>query len=166
MLMRCGALLLAACASAPAPVPLAISVHSGNGLRYRAAAKGVQSYRCEARSAGTTEFAWVFTAPRAQLYDDAGTEVGTHFGGPTWQLSDGSRVVGAVLEKTPSPDGSIPWLLLQAKSSDGAGKLAGVQYIQRTETKGGTAPSDPCDAAHAGEMRDQTYTATYLFYAP
>jgi hypothetical protein len=42
--------------------------------------------------------------------------------------------------------------------------LAGVTFIQRIETKGGTAPHDGCDAGHAGEARAVEYTATYLFY--
>ena len=162
------AVFLAACASAPlpSPVPQALAVPEGNGLRYRALAKGVQSYTCQAKPGTPAQYEWVFTAPRAQLYDESGAEAGAHFAGPTWQLADGSRVVGVAKQKTPSPQGSIPWLLLEAKSSEGTGKLEGVKYIQRTDTTGGTAPSDPCDAGHAGEVRDQAYTATYLFYAP
>ena len=42
---------------------------------------GVQIYSC---SHGTG-FAWGSVAPRANLYDDNGKLIGTHFGGPTWQ---------------------------------------------------------------------------------
>ena len=48
-----------------------------------------------------------------------------HFAGPTWQASDGSKVVGELVAKDAGPDpNAIPWLLLAAKSTQGPGVLA------------------------------------------
>lgn len=118
--------------------------------------QGVQIYTCKAGQ-------WVFVAPAARLFDANGIEVGSHGDGPVWHLQDGSSVRGKVSAKTPSPDpGSIPWLLLKAAGSDGAGKLAAVEFIRRSETKGGVAPSGGCDA---GAFARVPYSATYTFYS-
>ena len=111
-------------------------------------------------------FQWVFKAPEASLFDETGRQIGRHFAGPSWQSSDGSLVTGEVTAKGPSPlsDG-IPWLLLRAKSHAGAGELAHVSYIQRTETKGGLAPASGCDSAHQGAEARMRYSAMYTFYA-
>ena len=60
--------------------------------------------------------------------------------------------------------GAIPWLLVRAKSTEGAGTLAGVNYIQRVDTAGGVAPSEGCDAAHAGAEAHVDDSANYGFY--
>ncbi len=168
MQIRLIALLAAllACATVPAnpQVPDNLAVPAGNRLRLRALAKGVQSYTCQAK--GDRSWAWAFTGPKADLYDDSGAQIGSHFAGPAWQLADGSKVVGAVKEKASSPEGSIPWLLLEVKSSQGKGKLEGVTFIQRIDTRRGTAPTEACTAALADTNRNQDYTATYLFYGP
>ena len=52
-------------------------------------------------------FVWAFVAPRANLYNDHGKLIITHFAGPTWQAKDGSRVVG-LAEKKPSPSIAPP----------------------------------------------------------
>jgi len=118
--------------------------------------KGVQIYVCEAGQ-------WVFVAPAARLFDASGVEVGSHGDGPVWHLLDGSSVTGKVVAKSPSPDaGSVPWLLVKAVSSDGAGKLAGVEFIRRSETKGGVAPSGACDSEALVRV---PYSTTYTFYS-
>jgi hypothetical protein len=61
-------------------------------------------------------------------------------------------------------EGAIPWLLLRAKSNEGAGALASVKYIQRVDTTGGVAPSAGCDAGHAGAETRVEYSANYVFY--
>ena len=66
--------------------------------------------------------------------------------------------------KRAAVQGSIPWLLLKAKSNDGAGKLSAVRYITRTDTSGGVAPASGCDAGHAGAEAPVQYLATYDFY--
>ena len=163
-------LLLAACATARPPVPqhqtgmLAdVDVPNGEKLLLRTAAKGVQIYTCKAKAADAAEYEWVLKAPEAELFDENSAKIGKHYGGPTWELADGSKVAGEVVKRA-AVQGSIPWLLLKAKPNDGAGKLSAVRYIKRTDTSGGVAPATGCDAAHAGaEVRVQ-YLATYDFY--
>jgi hypothetical protein len=123
---------------------------------------GVQIYACETKGLG---FAWAFKGPEAELFDKQGRQVGTHFAGPTWRVSDGSAVVGEITATVDSPiPGAIPWLLLRTKPHGGSGVLAGVAFVRRTETKGGMRPADGCDAAHRGEHVRIHYTALYQFY--
>jgi hypothetical protein len=127
------------------------------------AADGVQIYACEAKD-GRTE--WAFKAPEAMLFDRHGRQVGTHFAGPTWKLDDGSAVVGEVMAKADAPEaGAIPWLLLRAKSHEGSGALSRVAYVRRAETKGGAAPKDGCDTAHASQQARMRYSAIYQFFS-
>jgi len=131
-------------------------------LLLEAAADGVQIYACEAKD-GRAE--WVFKAPEAMLFDHDGRQVGTHFGGPTWKLEDGSAVVGEVVARADAPEaGAIPWLLLRAKSHDGSGALSRVAYIRRAETKGGAAPKTGCDISHVSQQARMRYSATYQFF--
>jgi hypothetical protein len=126
--------------------------------------RGVQVYACKVTEGVA---AWVFQAPEAQLLDDAGAEVGDHGAGPTWRMHDGSSVVGEVVAKAPGarPE-DVPWLLLRVKShAGGAGALAQVEYVRRSETAGGVAPGMGCDAGHVGTMARVPYTATYTFSA-
>lgn len=116
--------------------------------------RGVQIYTCKAGK-------WEFVAPAARLFDANGVEVGSHGDGPVWHLEDGGSVMGKVVAKSPSPDaGSVPWLLLKAVGPGGAGKLAGVEFIRRSETNGGAAPGGGCDA---GALARVPYSATYTF---
>lgn len=125
-------------------------------------AKGVQIYTCKASGSA---YAWSLKAPDASLTDAKGRPVAKHFAGPTWQASDGSAVVGTPVNVSPSPDaGSIPWLVLEAKSHSGSGEMAGVHYIVRTRTEGGVAPGTGCDASHAGSEVRVPYSAVYLFF--
>jgi hypothetical protein len=158
------AILLSACATAPKTLPPNLAVPGGSVERLSAFAKGTQNYFCQQKKSAPGTFEWAFTAPEADLFDAAGSKIGTHFAGPTWQLDDGSKVVGAVKEKAPSPS-SIPWLLLEVRSSEGKGNLTGVTFIQRVDTEGGKAPDEGCDAGHAGETRKVAYRATYHFFA-
>ncbi len=69
------------------------------------------------------------------------------------------------MEKTDSPEsGSIPWLLLRVTEHEGEGALAGAETIRRTETHGGVAPGQGCDAAKAGATVRVPYAAVYTFY--
>jgi hypothetical protein len=127
-------------------------------LILQAHAAGEQIYVCD----GTN---WTFSRPDATLYDDSGKQIGSHFAGPTWELTDGSRVIGkAIANATPDPQ-SVPWLLLEASSHEGSGILSRVTSIQRVQTKGGIAPPSGCDAAHKGQESRAHYTAVYLFYS-
>src|SRR5438128_980960 len=81
-------------------------------------ADGVQIYSCDAREGG---YAWAFKAPEANLFDQEGRQIGTHFGGPSWKIDDGSAVVGEVIARADADEpGAIPWLLLRARSHQGS----------------------------------------------
>jgi hypothetical protein len=101
------------------------------------------------------------------------------FGSATWQSSfDSSKVWAAVLDGNTVPagsepacpnDGSIACLLLQSIGSQ-AGPAGGMilsktSFVQRLNTKGGSAPADGC--ATAADVSKQVlvpYTADYYFY--
>lgn len=130
-------------------------------------ADGVQIYVCKPKDEAQKEqnFAWVFDAPDAVLFNADGKQTGAHFKGPTWKLIDGSSVTGEVSAKQPSPkQGSIPRLLLKVKSHQGTGALAAVTFVRRVDTDGGTEPAGGCDTAHTGETVRVPYSATYQFF--
>jgi len=148
-------------------VPANLKVPAGNKLVFQAFAKGVQIYRCTQDPADTNRFAWVFVAPDADLYAhaDFSGPVGRHYAGPTWESTDGSKVVGIKLQQADSPDpGAIPWLLLRSASGSGSGVLGKVTFIQRVHTSGGKAPATIADKAHKGQEARVAYTAEYFFY--
>jgi hypothetical protein len=164
-----------ACAAAwtalPATSPSLAPPEPSLRVVLHAAARGTQDYECasSAKDAGNA-FAWTLKGPEADLADCNGAPLGRHFaseGGaaaPKWEARDGSFVVGKKVASEPSSDpGSIPSLLVQVTASGGAGALGGVAYVQRTNTKGGVAPGDGCDAAHAGSTRKVSYSADYWF---
>ena len=123
---------------------------------------GAQIYDC-AQAGG--DFAWELKAPDARLFDAQGQDVGHHFAGPSWQSRDGSLVTGQVLASSAGSAGSIPWLVLRAKSHSGTGVFAAVTYIVRSRTAGGVAPAAGCDAGHAGAESRVDYNATYTFFS-
>jgi hypothetical protein len=101
------------------------------------------------------------------------------FGSATWQSSlDSSKVWAQVLHGNtinagtdPScPNaGSIACLLLQtigAQEGPAGGKvMTQVTFVQRLNTKGGSAPEDGCSvAADVGKQTLVPYTADYFFY--
>ena len=135
----------------------------GSTLLLEVIADGAQIYACEAKG---KSFEWAFKAPEADLFDQKGRQIGTHFSGPTWKIGDGSTVVGEVIAKAAAPEAdAIPWLLLRAKSHDGSGTLSAAAYIRRAETKGGIAPPTGCDASHLSELAHMRYSATYQFFS-
>jgi hypothetical protein len=146
-------------------VPSAIRVPEGHKLFLVGHAVGVQIHACNATSSG---YRWDFVGPRANLYDDNGTLITTHFGGPTWQARDGSWVVGQVEDRATVDPTAIPWLRLSAASKaagpDGD-RLAGTTFVQRIATTGGLAPAPAeCNAATAGTRNEVPYTADYTFW--
>jgi len=166
-----GSLAVAASAqgtpTSPDGVPANLAPPASSVLLFSLAARGVQIYTCQAKPDDATAFVWTFSAPEAELLNGRGEVVGHHFAGPTWQGQDGSAVVGAVLQRADAPQpGAIPWLLLEAKSHRGRGVFATITHIQRLDTAGGVAPTEGCDAAHAGAEVRVHYTATYAFYYP
>jgi Protein of unknown function (DUF3455) len=134
-----------------------IHVEAGHKVIAHAYAVGVQIYRWTGTS-------WAFVGPEALLYqgEDEHGEFAIHYAGPTWESESGSKVVATVEERCfPDPD-AIPWLRLKASSSEGPGIFDGVTYIQRVNTQGGVAPSEPGD--FVGEVVEVPYTAEYYFY--
>ena len=139
--------------------PESLKAPAGEHLRAHAHASGRQIYICD----GTK---WILKGPDAKLFDEAGHQVGSHFAGPTWQWSDGSRVTAKPIASATPDSESIPWLLLTATGHIGDGVLKNVTSIQRLQTRGGKAPANGCDASHKGEQAGISYTAEYYFYAP
>ncbi len=124
--------------------------------------RGVQIYTCEET---TGHFQWTFAAPAARLFD-GDREVGTHGDGPVWHYEDGSSIHGQLVAKLASPDASsVPWLLLKGVSPTGSGLLSTVEFIRRSDTRGGAAPATGCDAQHVLALERVPYTATYSFYS-
>lgn len=150
-----------------AAIPSDLAVPGGHVLFIQVTARGVQVYGCQAKDGTSGVFEWAFRGPEAELFNNCGEHIGRHFAGPTWEAHDGSQVVGVVraTADSPSPD-AIPWLLLQARSNQGAGAFSTVSYVQRLETRGGRPPADGCDEGHAGQELRVDYAATYAFYHP
>jgi hypothetical protein len=150
----------------PAPsVPAAIQVPAGNVPYLLGRATGTQNYTCQQSSTG---FAWTLVSPSATLVDDKGKQIMTHFGGPTWQAKDGSKVVGARVDGVTVSPSAIQWLLLRVTSAtpgpEGGDQLMGTTFIQRVNTTGGLAPTTGCDAGHVGAEQRVPYTSDYYFY--
>jgi hypothetical protein len=145
-------------------VPAAIAAPTGNKLAMTLKGSGLQNYECRAKTGGGG-YDWAFVGPEAALRDKSDALVGRHYGGPTWEYGDGSKVTGKVVADVPSPNpGNIPWLLLSGTSTAQDGALRGTTYIQRVNTSGGVAPAEPCTASTAGQKKGVRYTADYVFY--
>jgi hypothetical protein len=110
-------------------------------------------------------------APRANLFDDNGNLIITHFGGPSWQAKDGSKVVGKFEAGVIVDETAVPWLKLSIASRtagpDGGDRLLDTSFIQRINIVGGIAPpASECTAASAGRVVEVPYTADYVFWKP
>jgi hypothetical protein len=143
--------------AAQTPIPDALAA-PGEIVVLRVKADGDQVYDCKAGADG--KLAWVLRGPMATL-TEGGEIIGYHYPGPTWELRDGSAVVGKMAASTPgaTPD-DIPWLKLDVASARGNGKLSGVTTVLRINTQGGK-PDGACEAD--GASRKVPYTAEYLF---
>ena len=149
-----------------ASLPEAVRVPAGNTVLLQTLAMGQITYECKESKDAPGTHAWTFVVPHATLYDSANAMVGRYFGGPTWEHTDGSRVVGkqvAVSPNTGTPK-SIPLQLVQAASTTGEGAMNKVSYIQRLNTKGGVAPATACDASNKGARQLVSYEADYVLY--
>ena len=157
---------LAQAAIEPPAAPPEIQVEAGNKPFLVAHAEGVQIYNCKPTADG---YAWSFGGPRANLYDERGKVIATHYGGPTWEARDGSKVIGKLVRPAPIKDTSaIAWLLLSANSTsaglDGS-RLEGTTFVQRLNTTGGVQPAaSECNAATANTTAEIDYTADYVFW--
>ena len=152
-------------APTPPAVPTEIAVPDGHKPFLLGHAAGVQIYTCTTVPGG---HAWSPATPRADLRDDRGRVIATHFGGPSWRTTDGSTVVasrdgGVTVDPT-----AIAWLRLKAAPATpgpNGDRLVGTTYVQRIATTGGlTPPAADCNATTAGAAREVLYTADYLFW--
>jgi hypothetical protein len=146
-------------------VPEQLKVPVTQMRSHQVQAAGVQIYECEVRNGDPVGFEWVFKAPEADLFDSAGQKIGKHYAGPTWEASDGSKVVGEIKARDNGPDpNAIPWLLLTAKSTSGDGIFSRTRNIQRIHTTGGKAPAEGCLQTAVGVEARVPYKAEYFFY--
>ncbi|MGI3903951.1 MAG: DUF3455 domain-containing protein [Janthinobacterium lividum] len=124
-------------------------------------AVGAQIYEC--KTDGHAGLAWSFREPVATLISD-GTTVGRHFAGPSWEMVDGSLVVGTVVATASGTAvDDIPWLRLDVSQHHGSGILGDVTVIQRLSTVGGKK-SGPCPTV--GALFVEPYSAIYVFLRP
>lgn len=116
-----------------------------------------------------------FLSPDTHPNDAAPTPLA--FGNATWQSSlDSSKVWAQAIHSVPAGSdescphtGSIPCLLLQVIGSQhgpyGGRALSPTTYIQRLNTKEGSAPADGCTTAtDVGKQALVPYTADYYFF--
>jgi len=146
-------------------VPATLHPPAGQVVYLEALATGVQIYECVSKPDAPSTYEWAFRAPEAALVDRSGRSLGKHYAGPTWESVDGSTVAGEAKARDPGPKQSaIPWLLLSAKATTGGGTFGQAKSIQRLQTVGGIAPSEPCGATNAKQIARVPYTASYYFY--
>lgn len=165
------AALLSACgnmgersSASQAGVPDAVRVPDGNKVAWETVGVGELTYECREKQQGAGH-EWVFVGPQAVLNDRSGRTVGKYYGPPaTWESSDGSRVTGTQMATSPAAAG-IPLQLVKANPAVGKGAMSDVTYIQRLATKGGAAPSLPCDAGNNARKEVVKYQADYLFWS-
>ena len=166
MLQMSVCMAAAGCATAPS-VPGPLQVPATQALIKQLHATGVQVYECQPTKNDPSQFEWAFKQPEATLLTKGGKSFGKHYAGPTWEANDGSKVIGEMVARSDSPNpNSIPWLLLRAKATSGNGVFAGVQFIQRLNTAGGSAALVACRQDQARQQLRASYTADYLFYGP
>jgi Protein of unknown function (DUF3455) len=147
-------------------VPSAIAVPEDSKLFLVGHAVGVQVYSCDLTSNG---FRWAFAGPKAEVYDNHGKLIMTHFGGPSWQARDGSVVVGRKDAGITVDPTAIEWLRVAAASTSagpgGGDQLVNTAFIQRIATTGGLQPpAAQCNVETAGTRAEIPYTADYYFW--
>src|SRR5258708_20682204 len=146
---------MASAQTAQIPDPIAAK---GETVVLAVHAEGAQVYDCKAGEGG--KLAWQFREPVATLIAD-GKTVGRHYAGPTWEHTDGSRVIGKPIGRANGATAKdIPWLKLEAVEARGAGALAGVTAIQRINTQGGQIDG-ACEKP--GATLAAPYPADYVF---
>jgi Protein of unknown function (DUF3455) len=121
-------------------------------------AEGAMIYECREQPNG--RLVWEFREPVATLMRDDKT-VGRHYLGPTFELGDGSVVVGKVIARAPGTGtDDVQLLKLDVIAHRGTGELSAVTAIQRLDTVGG-AVEGPCD--EEGDFQSEPYAADYVF---
>ena len=120
----------------------------------------VQIYRCDA-----TTSAWTPVAPRADLYDDRGRLIGTHFARPTWQARDGSYVTAALGRGQRRPERHR---LAAARDAHARRRCrrgpTGRHHVHpaRRHRRGAAPAKAECDVPD--EIAEVAYTADYYFW--
>ena len=161
-------LIFAACASMQKPstvnMPDKLKPRPNESLAMIVPAKGVQIYECRAKQDQPGSYGWAFVAPEADLFDNNGKKIGTHYAGPHWESADGSKIAGTVKASADAPQvDAIPWLLLATKSDGPEGSFTKITSIQRVNTVGGVAPKTACSQSTIGTIARVPYTADYYF---
>jgi hypothetical protein len=166
-IIRVSLIAMILAAGAAAQIPEILQPPSSEVILLKALGKGKQVYACKAKSGAEGQFEWVLDRPEATLFGEDGARTGKHYKGPTWEATDGSKVIGQVSQRAAAPAANaVPWLLLKASSHEGTGTFARVSYIQRVDTQGGVAPAEGCDKSHVAAEVSVDYQASYIFYAP
>lgn len=145
-------------------LPEPVRVPTGHVQSLETTGTGEITYECREKKDMAGAYEWAFVAPVATLWDMQQKSIGKYYGGPTWEAMDGSKVTGKQVAIAPAAPGNIPLQLVKADPAMGKGAMTGVTYIQRLETRGGTAPSAACNAAAAGAKQQVGYQAKYVFY--
>ena len=144
-------------------LPAAVQVPAGQKAAMTWTGTGMLTYECRAKADNAMMFEWAFAGPDAKLADAKSmAPMGKYYGGPTWEANDGAKVTGKQVAVAPAAAGNIPFQLVKAEG--GTGAMMDVTYIQRVNTKGGVAPSVPCDASSKGAKTTVPYSADYVFY--
>lgn len=121
-------------------------------------AEGAQVYECKSGTDGA--LTWTLREPIATLLQN-GKTVGRHYAGPTWEVGDGSTIVGQVAGTSPgSVAMDIPWLKLTVTSKRGTGVLSAVTTVQRINTVGGRLIGA---CYKPGTYESVPYAADYVF---
>ncbi len=144
-------------ATAQTAIPDAIAA-PGEAAILKLHAEGAQIYECKNGTDGS--LSWAFREPIATLFQD-GKTVGRHYAGPSWEVGDGSAIVGQVAGTSPgSVAMDIPWLKLTVTSKRGTGVLNAVTTVQRINTVGGRL-TGAC--YKPGTYESVPYSADYVF---
>lgn len=177
----------------PPPTPSQITPEAGNVAFAVGHAVGTQGYICLPTNTGGTSWTILGARPEATLFQrffGQDFQIITHFLSPdnsvnripraTWQSSfDTSRVWAAKVNGIPGGSdpascpnaGAIDCLLLgSAGTQDGptGGKfLSRTTFVQRLNTRGGSAPADGAGCLSPADVGHQLlvpYTADYYFF--
>jgi hypothetical protein len=171
----------------PPPVPQEIQVPEGNEAYLVGHATGTQNYVCSPCDPTNPNcplgVAFTLFTPQANLFDDEGEQIITHFSSPnpnengivrvSWQDSRDTSIVWATLVNAIMVrQDSIPWVLLNVNQDTGSrvgptggDRLTKTTFIQRIRTFGGKAPSTDClSSLDLGHQAFVPYRADYFFY--
>ena len=141
----------------PPSVPDPIQVLDGSKVFLIGHAVGVQIYTCN----GTV---WSSAVPRANLFDDNGKLIITHFAGPTWQAKDGSMVVGHAEASVMVDRHRHSMGAAVRRFNDPRPAREHHQHPTNPTTGGHTPPAADCNATTAGTVAEVPYTADYYFW--